>query len=294
MTTLSGGPTPRIALASCAELPHGAGGEAELPELLGARGAEAVWAVWDDPTVDWAAFDLVVVRCTWDYPEHLDAFRAWVQTAAMSSVLVNPPRIVLGNLHKGYLADLGPDAVPTVVVPAGMTIDLAALGWRSVVVKPAVAVDGNGAVRAAAQEDLDALTLAPAGAVDAVVQPYVDSVERDGEVSVVCIDGTPTHAVRKKPAVGEFRVHEHRGGTAELAPLRPDHAEVARRTLSRLPLPPVFARVDLLDGGDRPLVSELELVEPYLWLELAPEAAACLADRLVERARATHVAPGRW
>jgi glutathione synthase/RimK-type ligase-like ATP-grasp enzyme len=264
-----------------------------LPELLAERlpGAEVVWAVWDDPRVPWDAFDLVVVRCTWDYPDRLDAFRGWVQTTAMTAALVNPPRIVLGNLNKSYLTKLGADAVPTVVVPAGMTIDLGTLGWPSVVVKPAVGVGGDGAVRNASQLDLDALTLAPRGAVDVVVQPYLDSIERDGEISVVCIDGEPSHAVRKKPAVGEFRIHEHRGGTAELVPLRADHVEVARRVLSRLPLQPTIARVDLLQAGDRVLVGELELVEPYLWLELAPDAAARLADSLVGQARAARVAP---
>ena len=285
MTTLRGGRGPRIALASCTEFPRGLGGETDLPELLAERGgAEAVWAIWDDPAVDWGAFDLVVVRCTWDYPEHLDAFRAWVQATAMTSEVVNPPRIILGNLHKGYLSDLGPDAVPTIVVPAGMTIDLDALGWPSVVVKPAVAVGGNGAVRGATQHDLDALTLAPRGAVDVVVQPYLDRVERDGETSIVCLDGQPTHAVRKKPAVGEFRIHEHRGGTAELIPLQPDLADLASRILDRLPLQPAIARVDLLPYEDRAYVMELELVEPYLWLELAPAAAYRLADSLVRRA----------
>ena len=105
----------------------------------------------------------------------------------------------------------------------------------------------------------------------------------------------PTHAVRKKPAVGEFRIHEHLGGTAERIALRQDHADVAGRMLSRLPMVPTIARVDLLEGPERPLVGEIELVEPYLWLELAPEAGARLADSLVDRAMATIMgSPGRW
>jgi glutathione synthase/RimK-type ligase-like ATP-grasp enzyme len=295
VTTQSGGRGPRIALASCAEHPEGLEGDALLAEGLAARGARVAWAVWDDPTVDWDAFDLVAVRATWDYPDHLDAFRGWVQTVAMSAELVNRPRTILGNLHKGYLTDLGPDAVPTVVVPAGMTVDMAALGWPSAVVKPAVGAGGHGVVRGATQRDLDALTLEAPQPIDVVVQPYLRSVEDEGEVSVVCIDGQPTHAVCKKPAVGEFRIHEHLGGTAERIPLRQDQADVARRMLSRLPMPPTIARVDLLEGPDGPLVGEIELVEPYLWLELAPEAGARLADSLVDRARATLMGPsGRW
>ena len=72
-----------------------------------------------------------------------------------------------------------------------MTVDLRHLPWDDVVVKPAVGVGGNGVVRHATQDDLDALTLASEGAVDAVVQPYLASVEQAGEVSVVCIDGQP-------------------------------------------------------------------------------------------------------
>lgn len=295
MTTQRGGLGPQIALASCAEHPEGLEGDALLADLLSARGARVTWAVWDDPTVRWDAFDLVAVRATWDYPDHLDAFRAWVQTVAMAAELVNRPRIVLGNLHKGYLTDLGPDAVPTVVVPAGMTVDMAALGWPSPVLKPAIGAGGIGVVRGATQRDLDALTLEAARPIDVIVQPYLDSVEDEGEVSVVCIDGQPTHAVCKKPAVGEFRIHEHLGGTAERIPLRQEHADVARRMLGRLPTVPTIARVDLLQGADRPLVGEIELVEPYLWLELAPEAGARLADSLLDRARAALLGSlGRW
>jgi glutathione synthase/RimK-type ligase-like ATP-grasp enzyme len=148
-------------------------------------------------------------------------------------------------------------------------------------------VNGNGAVRNASQLDLDTLTLSPRGAVDVVIQPYLDSVERDGEISVVCLDGQPSHAVWKKPALGEFRIHEHRGGTAEPIPLRRDHADLARRVLARLPMVPAIARVDLLSHEDRAYVVELELVEPYLWLELAPGSADRLADSLVHRALAT-------
>ena len=276
--------SPRIALATSADHPEGLGGEVLLVKALLARGARPEWVVWNDPGVDWAGYALIVLRCTWDYPDHVDAFRAWVQSPAVATRLVNTPTLVLGNLHKGYLADLGDLAVPTVVVPAGMTIDLARLRWSSSVVKPAVGAGGVGAVREAQQADLDALTLAPEGAVDAVVQPYLRDVEHRGEISVVCIGGQPTHAVHKLPAAGEFRIHDHWGGTAEL--VEPDAAvlEVTNATLATLRSTPLYARVDLLFDGDGPRVVELELVEPYLYLEMAPEAAERLAGHVVRRA----------
>lgn len=260
------------------------GGEAKLPDLLAERGARAEWAVWDDASVAWDAYDLVAVRCTWDYPQRPAAFTAWVRQVALGTQLVNAPQVIVGNLHKGYLPGLGADAVPSMIVPVGMTVDLDRLGWPAVVVKPAIAVGGDRAVRHATQKDLEALTLADPG-VDAVVQPYLGSVEADGETSLVVIEGEVTHAIGKRPAAGEFRTQEHRGGTAELVPIRPEDVAVAQRVVSRLSTPPVVARVDLLHDRGRPLVSELELIEPYLWLELAPAAADRLADALVRRAR---------
>ena len=283
-STTSDPRAPRIALASCAAFPTAAGGETMLADALVARGAAASWVVWNDPAADWSAFDLVVLRATWDYPDHIDEFQAWVRSAAVATRLINPPNLVLGNLHKGYLADLGELAVPTVVVPAGMTVDLGRLRWPRVVVKPAVGVGGYGAVVATTQDDLDKMTLAPGAGVDAIVQPYLGEVERQGETSIVCIGGEPTHAVRKVPAEGEFRIHEHWGGTA--ASVRPgaDELAVARGVLATLRSVPVYARVDLVSDGERPRVVELELVEPYLWFEHAPGAAERLAGMLVARA----------
>ena len=275
------GSSARIALAACAAVRGGLGGEDLLREALADRRVEATWVAWDDPDVDWAAFDAVVLRATWDYPGRVDEFQAWVRQVAIEAALVNPANLVLGNLHKSYLADMGADAVPTVVVPVGMTVDLGQLRWRHLVVKPAVAVGGHGAVRHATQADLDALTLADEGAVDAVVQPYLAGVEGVGETSVVCIGGEPSHAVRKLPAAGEFRIHEHHGGTVEPIPLAAADVAAARRALARLPARPPYARVHLLRDGDRPLVVELELVEPYLYLEHAPGAAGRLADALL-------------
>jgi hypothetical protein len=274
------GRTPRVALAGCRPSPAfpegsaGVGDDGILVDALATKGTEATWVAWDDPAADWDAFDLVALRSTWDYPTGLDRFRAWVQQVAVTTGLVNPARLVLGNLHKSYLADLGPDAVPALVVPRGMTVDLGQLPWREVVVKPAVALGGAGAVRRATQADLDALTLADEGRVDAVVQPYLPSVERVGEVSVVWVDGEATHAVRKR-----------QGGAVEPEPLTDTLVAVARRVIDRLPAHPAYARVDLLDAGDRLLVGELELVEPQLWLDHSPRAAERFADCLATHAR---------
>jgi glutathione synthase/RimK-type ligase-like ATP-grasp enzyme len=281
---MTGPRTPRIALAAAAAFPEGAGGEGLLAQALADRGAAAAWAVWNDPAVDWSAFDLVVLRATWDYPDHIDDFRAWVRSPAVATRLVNPPNLVLGNLHKGYLADLGDLAVPTVVVPRGMTVDLGRLRWNDIVVKPAIGVGGFGAVRATSQADLDKVTLDPESGVDAIVQPYLGEVERRGEVSVVVIGGEPTHAVRKVPAEGEFRIHDHWGGTVTRVEPGRGELDITGAALATLARTPAYARLDLLHDGKRWRVVELEMVEPYLWLEVEPPAADRLAGVLLATA----------
>jgi glutathione synthase/RimK-type ligase-like ATP-grasp enzyme len=283
--TEAGAAPLRVALVTCTEHADGEGMDPVLTDALTEHGADVRWVIWTDGTVDWSSFDLVVIRSTWDYPGRIDDFRAWVVDVAMSSTLLNPPRLVLDNLHKGYLSDLD-DAVPTLVVPAGMTVDVAHFGWPAAVVKPAVGVGGDGVVRGATQADLDALTLAGDGGVDVVVQPYLEGIEQAGEVSIVCVEGEPTHAVRKRPAPGEFRIHAHRGGTVESEPLTDRLRAVARRALASLPVVPAYGRVDVIEHGDQLLVVELELVEPYLWFDMEPAAADRLAAGLMARARA--------
>src|ERR671912_683117 len=224
------GRTPTVALATASAFADDIGGEELLVDALAERGADPTWVPWDDPSADWATYDLVVVRTTWDYPDRLDAFRAWVRQVAVTTVLVNPARLMLGNLHKSYVADEG---------------------------------------------------------ADAVVQPYLAAVERSGEASVVCIEGEPTHAVRKRPASGEFRIHAHRGGTTEPVPVTEELADIARRTLATLPARPAYARVDMIHDGATWRVVELELVEPYLYLEHAPRVAGLLAEGLLARVGAT-------
>ena len=117
----------------------------------------------------------------------------------------NPTALVRWNMHKSYLVDLagrGVPTVPTIVLPAGRRVDLGALPWPDVVVKPAVGASARMTVHTgrlaadAAQQHLDRLL----DGEDAVVQPYLPSIADDGELSVVVIGGAPTHAVAKRPA----------------------------------------------------------------------------------------------
>ena len=257
-------------------MPAGWDDDHVLASALAAQGARPAFACWDDAAVQWAAIDLVVIRSTWDYHQRLDAFLGWADYVGGATRLVNDARTLRWNSHKGYLLELaaaGVPVVPTALVSRGTSHPLPPGEW---IVKPAVSIGAERTVRGATQADLDAL----AADADVLVQPYVREVE-DGEISIVCIGGAPSHAVRKVPAPGDFRTQEHHG--ADVAPVAVTASldQLARAVLGLLPTPPAYARVDVVETVDGPLLMELELIEPTLWFEHEPAAAAALATLLL-------------
>jgi glutathione synthase/RimK-type ligase-like ATP-grasp enzyme len=263
-----------------------------LADAVVAGGARVDVADWRDPAVDWSDASVTMLRSPWDYVHHLDEFIDWAERVNAVSALWNPLELVRWNTHKSYLLELharGAPIVPTVVLLAGSAASLDAIcdaqGWNAVVVKPAIASGGEGARRGEVgdptmQQHLDGLLAAG----EVLVQPYVAAVERDGEMSVVLFDGQFSHALRKRPEAGDYRVQEHYGGTTELVDPTPGLVELAERVCGVLPTPTLYARIDLVSLGDQWHVIEAEVTEPSLWLDLAPAAATRrLAGSLLAR-----------
>lgn len=261
-------------------------------ELLARAGVSVSPAVWNDPGVDWSGAGLCIVRSTWDYHLHLDAFLAWAERVSPLAPLWNPPALLRWNTRKTYLSDLagrGVPVVPTCWLGRGARADvgtlLRELGWREAIAKPAVGlstfkvarISRSGDAIERAQAHLDDL-LAQG---DAMIQPYLDSVETYGERALVFIDGEYSHAVRKTafqpllPAgeAGETLVKASRNEIA-----------VGCAALRVVAEPTLYARVDLVrDGKGAPAVIELELVEPSLFLRLWPAAAERLCRAILKR-----------
>ena len=281
-----------VALVTGARWPEGDPHDAPLPAALLAAGLAHRVVVWDDPAVDWSAFGLALIRSTWDYHLRREPFLAWAGHAAARTRLWNPPDLLRWSTHKAYLLDLeraGVPVVPTVLRAAGVPLDLAALlaerGWATAVVKPAVSLGGIGAMRvtaaeaSAGQSHLDG----PLAGRDALIQPYLESVEGPGERDLVFLDGRYSHAVRRDSAFAPG----YRPGQARALEPSADERALAERALAAIPAPHLYARVDMArDAGGTPRIMELELVEPSLFLEQAPAAAGVLARaiaRLLEQ-----------
>jgi glutathione synthase/RimK-type ligase-like ATP-grasp enzyme len=279
-----------VAIATCLELPEPDDDEALLGDALRGAGIHAQLLAWDDPQANFADATLTLIRSTWNYWQAHDAFVAWIERTAAVSILRNPPEIVRWNLHKKYLLDLAQRGIPTIptrIFARGETVSLAAvardLGADQVVIKPAVSAASSGtmrtrALKAEGEDHLQALLKTG----DVIVQPYVPSVEGYGERAVVCIDGEPSHAVRKSP-----RFQGDQQNVSDAMPIADDERVLAKKVLATLPTRVMYARVDIVrDRDEAPVVMELEVTEPSLFFSQSPDGLArfvkaiarCLAE----------------
>jgi hypothetical protein len=273
-----------IALATCREVPGLLDEEGELlRDAVIARGVPCEPAVWDDDRVDWARYDLVVVRSTWDYPARRDAFLAWARSLRR---VENDASTLAWTTDKHYLAELSAPTVPSAFLEPG---DDPASGHPfddvEHVVKPAVSAGSRDTLRVGPGEGADhARRLLDAGR-SVLVQPYLAEVDRVGETAVVAIDGVISHAVRKGAILtAGAGLVEGLYAEEDISAREPSPAEraVAEQVLAGLARP-LYARVDLLPTVDGPVVLECELAEPSLFLQYAPGAVDRLADAILRR-----------
>jgi len=269
---------PKIVLAGCPQLIEGDGDDAGLIPALAKRGLNARWLSWDDPAT--LRSDLVILRATWDYTERLDEFLAWSKAVPH---LLNAAEVVAWNTDKHYLHDLAVAGVPVLESEFFEPGEMVHLPAGEVVVKPAVGAGSIGARRftdhCAARDH--AAGLQEAGSA-VLVQPY-DPRVADGETAMVFLGGEQSHAFTKGPMLpepGEEPVFHPSGTyvTEQLCAADPDtavwnvgHAALAAAAdhLDMRPSEFLYARVDVIGGGDDHRVLELELVEPGLgWGQL--------------------------
>jgi glutathione synthase/RimK-type ligase-like ATP-grasp enzyme len=286
-------------LVTCEKVPHLDPDDRSLLGAIRTLGLSVSVAVWSDPTVDWSSSRLCVLRSTWDYYSRHDDFIAWVERAAKVTTIRNDPYLVRWNAHKSYISDLQQAHVP--VVPTYWALlgsspcltELVELrGWRDVVIKPARGAAAHDVMLVRnergdyirGQAHLDHLS----SKGDLLVQPYLNSVATYGERSLVFFQGRFSHAVVKKPfdtvlAVGNARSVATEPSTKEL--------EIATLATRAIPRPWLYARVDLLrDDESAPVVSEMELIEPALYLgahDLAPALFASAIERELCGSRTT-------
>lgn len=245
-------------------------------------------------------FDLVMPLVAWGYHKDLPGWTRLLDRLEAEGVPVaNPVPMLRWNSDKGYLTELGAAGVSTVPSITACALDEAALelarerfDCAELVVKPLVSASAYGTFRIG---EGDAIPEAVRG-WRMLVQPWLERIVDAGEYSVILFDGQFSHAVRKVPRAGEFRVQPEFGGiVSRCAP--PDGATaLALQALDHAPARSTYARVDLVIGNSGKLeIIELELIEPALFVAQAPDAAPSFTAAVTsaaERAREQPLANG--
>ncbi len=273
----------RVALVTSDALPLLHEDDRMLVPALAELGIAGQPAVWSDAGVDWAAFDALVIRSPWDYFLRIAEFRAWLDARRASGPrFCNAIEIIAWNFDKQYLVELaaaGIRVIPTIVVSQRDRPDIAALargrGWNEIVIKPTIAGGGHGTRRfrldgAEHHRDAIARTLVDCGLL---VQPFLPEIMSEGELSLMFFDGAFSHAVRKRPAHGDYRVQGQFGGTVEPVDARAEWVDAARACIAAAPALPTYARVDGVVVDGHFLLMELEVFEPLMFLAHHPLAA---------------------
>jgi glutathione synthase/RimK-type ligase-like ATP-grasp enzyme len=284
--------TRTIVLATAADQPEITASDRLYAAALERRGWHVVGAPWDGPG---AAFDgaaAVVIRSTWGYYRAGDAFRDWTEAMAAAGRLFNPIGLVRWNLRKDYIDRLaaGSVRVPQTHYVACETDAIekvfAVTGWRRAVIKPTMGASGYSVELVARERIGEAVPrlAAEARAGGVLVQEFLPEIA-DGELSLIYFDGVFSHAVRKRPPQGEFRVNSRFGATRSAETPSPDVTEQGAAALRALPELPLYARVDGIVRDGALIVIEVELLEPALFMEFDPPAAERFAEATARRLR---------
>ena len=294
-----------IAIARAAGIPDEFRGDDDLvASLLRQLGAQVDLSAWSAEDVDWDKFDLVAIRSTWDYSQDQPRFVKWC--AEIGDRLENDAGLVVWNSDKHYMMDLAIARIPTVPTRYVGPSDPYPEFVGEFVVKPTVSAGGKSTGRfgpsshSSAIELIDEITAS--GGV-AMIQPYQAAVATSGETAVVVIDGSVSHVLRKGEILQPDEVAPvsddwlgvakamYEPDLVQRSEARPEELELTEGIMgwieTRFGTVPVACRVDMVRGADgRSIILELEAVEPYLYLALAPEAAVRLARVIFERAQA--------
>jgi len=254
-------------------------------EVLRRAGIEVEPRPWTD-VGDLDGFDLVMPLVAWGY--HLDPSRWHALLDRLErdkAKVLNPVTLLRWNSDKRYLAELGDKSLSVIPTRLVGALDEAALAdarmeyGDQLVIKPPVSAAADGTHRLGPNDPL------PDGSRgrEMMVQPFLGSVADEGEYSIMLFGGVFSHAIVKRPKPGDYRVQPHLGGTEEPCEAPPGAIELARSALAAAPAEAAYARVDLVrDDNGALAVIELELIEPSLWLQHAPDGGASFARVVTE------------
>ena len=256
--------------------------EVEAAVLLQA-GYSVEARAWNEPgQLD--GFDLVTPLVAWGYHHDPRRWHALLDMLEGERIpTLNPVPLLRWNSDKRYLAELGAKGVATIPTRLVDALDEGALRQAraeygdELVIKPPVSASAHGTHRLGVADPIPETALGR----EMMIQPYFGSVAEEGEYSVMLFGGEFSHCIVKRPKAGDYRVQPHLGGTEQPCPPPDGAIQLAHAALAAAPATAAYARVDIVrDSTGNLAIIELELIEPALWLQHAPDGGASFASAL--------------
>ena len=259
-----------------------------LKSAFEAQGLKVDITYWDNPTYEWQETKSVLFRTIWDYFERFNEFWEWLEQVKTKTRLINSYELIKWNIDKHYLKDLsswGIKTVPTYFADKGCNMKLHEIAkrnqWKDLVIKPAISASAFKTYKILANEIQvnEKLFNSLVQERNMLVQPYFETITQLGEASLMVFDGKFTHAILKKAQPGDFRVQDDFGGTVHN--YIPTKAEInfAEKVFETCKTKPVYGRVDIVWDNDKNFyLSELEIIEPELWIRNYPKCAERIAE----------------
>ncbi len=259
-----------------------------LKQALELKGLKVTRTYWDNPDFNWNSTKYAIFRTTWDYFDRFDEFEPWMRETSKKTIFINPIELIFWNLDKHYLQDLQSRNVEipeTIFIEKGDKRKLVNLisktHWKEIILKPCISGAARHTYRFKFEDinDYEDVFEKLIRNEAMILQEFQFNVLEKGEVAFMLFGGKFSHAVLKIAKPGDFRVQDDFGGTVHEYYPTQEEIHWAESVLENVnPMPP-YARVDMIwDNKGRPVVSELEMIEPELWFRRKPEAASMLAE----------------
>ena len=259
-----------------------------LKSAFEAKGLKVDITYWDNPSYEWQQTKSVLFRTVWDYFERFDEFWEWLEQVKTKTRLINSYELIKWNIDKHYLRDLKNNdiqVVPTYFVDKGNNISLKEIAylkdWKHIVIKPAISASAFNTYKITNDEieQKEQLFHELLQTHDMLVQPFFQTISELGEASLMVFGGKFTHAILKKAKTGDFRVQDDFGGTVHDYKPTEEEIKFAEKVFQSCISMPIYGRVDIVwDSNKHIYLSELEIIEPELWIRNRPESAKKIAD----------------
>lgn len=262
-----------------------------LIDFLKSKGLNITKEIWNDEKVDWENYDLAIIKSPWDYFDLIEDFYAWLAQLESKNVrLLNPIDIVKWNADKHYLNDIqkaGLRITPSIFLTKGDKINLneyfEKFKTEKIIVKPVVSGGSKNTfkVTAANADEINEKLKSLIEIEDFIIQPFLTEIEEEGELSFLFFNGKFSHALLKKAAKGDFRVQATFGGTVHPQNPNQELIETVQKYVDQFAKGCLYARVDGAIVNDEFVLMELELIEPFLFLETGEKALENYYEALI-------------